>query len=128
MITADRFTWNTKDVVWHNAELNPVKTAESTLTHAMRLLKSVLRGAGGAGSGWTAENGHVPGSQGGLGASIMADTWYHGSTATDLTSFSNDKIKGSDLDAPYTGIWLSTSERTSPAMFNPRAAYQVEPI
>jgi hypothetical protein len=59
-------------------KLEPPKTAESTLTHVMRLLKSVLRGAGGAGSGWTAENGHVPGSQGGISredaTSLLKDT------------------------------------------------------
>jgi hypothetical protein len=68
-----------------------VKAAESTLTHVMRLLKSVLRGAGGAGSGWTAENGHVPGSQGG-----NEQILYHGTTQNAL-----DQIKSEGLQPAW---------------------------
>lgn len=84
---------------------------------------------GGPGSGWHAEQGHVPGSQGGRAAQhhIADDTWYHGSVTSDISEFSADKLKGSDPDAPYTGIWLSTSPRTSPAFRNPTTLYQVVP-
>ncbi|PWT87313.1 MAG: hypothetical protein C5B54_12540, partial [Acidobacteria bacterium] len=60
-------------------------------------------------------------------AALKATTWYHGSTTTGLTAFSNAKVRGTDYDAPYTGVWLSTNEMTSPAMVNPTALYQVEP-
>jgi hypothetical protein len=53
-------------------------------------------------------------------------SWFHGSTANDLTSFSDEKIKRNDADAPYTGIWLSSDERTSPSFVNPTSIYSVE--